>query len=201
MIYFITFLAVGFKAHTPVDSPQVALNDNNLGEHGEKYYTTYDTANSIKSFTHNLNWSSMQQKEHQTYAGYLKKQGALFKQWKERYFVLDSMKHQLRYYDHANDLVAKGVIDLSDIEAINQGMSSTQNHSNHSNNQQLSNLAAAKKALNTINAVTGASLGENNDWKCCFELKTSKRVYCFAAPTPQEAQKWIKQLEMCCTDS
>jgi hypothetical protein len=33
--------------------------------------------------------------DHQTYAGYLKKQGALFKQWKERYFVLDSVKHQV----------------------------------------------------------------------------------------------------------
>jgi hypothetical protein len=34
--------------------------------------------------------------EHVTYASYLKKQGALFKQWKERYFVLDSVKHQVR---------------------------------------------------------------------------------------------------------
>lgn len=44
-----------------------------------------------------INWSSgmMGTNEHQTYAGYLKKQGALFKQWKERYFVLDSIKHQV----------------------------------------------------------------------------------------------------------
>ena len=42
-----------------------------------------------------INWSSLPNNEHQTYAGYLKKQGALFKQWKERYFVLDSVKHQV----------------------------------------------------------------------------------------------------------
>jgi hypothetical protein len=44
-----------------------------------------------------INWSAglMSNNEHQTYAGYLKKQGALFKQWKERYFVLDSVKHQV----------------------------------------------------------------------------------------------------------
>ena len=42
-----------------------------------------------------INWSGAINSEHQTYAGYLKKQGALFKQWKERYFVLDSLKHQV----------------------------------------------------------------------------------------------------------
>ena len=44
-----------------------------------------------------INWltPSMNQNEHQTYTGYLKKQGAFFKQWKERFFVLDSVKHQV----------------------------------------------------------------------------------------------------------
>lgn len=41
----------------------------------------------------------MSTNEHQTYAGYLKKQGALFKQWKERYFVLDSIKHQVMTFE------------------------------------------------------------------------------------------------------
>ena len=44
---------------------------------------------------HFVNWSGLPNNENQTYAGYLKKQGALFKQWKERYFVLDSCKHQV----------------------------------------------------------------------------------------------------------
>lgn len=42
-----------------------------------------------------INWNGACSKENQTYAGYLKKQGALFKQWKERYFVLDSLKYQV----------------------------------------------------------------------------------------------------------
>jgi myotubularin-related protein 5/13 len=55
-------------------------NNNNNKENNNKNY---------------INWSGMPINEHQTYAGYLKKQGALFKQWKERYFVLDSLKHQV----------------------------------------------------------------------------------------------------------
>jgi myotubularin-related protein 5/13 len=143
--------------------------------------------------------------EHQTYAGYLKKQGALFKQWKERYFVLDSVKHQLRYYDCANDLVAKGVIDLSEVESINQDLSSAyqqliQQQQQQSSSSQLAN-STTKKALNTINVLTGSSFGESSDANSCFVLKTSKRVYYFCANSPQDAYKWINQLQACCTDS
>ena len=42
-----------------------------------------------------INWTGHSTNENQTYAGYLKKQGQYFKQWKERYFVLDSIKHQV----------------------------------------------------------------------------------------------------------
>ncbi len=45
-----------------------------------------DDENGGKNF---VNWSGLPNNENQTYAGYLKKQGALFKQWKERYFVLE----------------------------------------------------------------------------------------------------------------
>jgi myotubularin-related protein 5/13 len=154
---------------------------------------------------HIINWSGANSNEHQTYAGYLKKQGALFKQWKERYFVLDSVKHQLRYYDTHNDSIAKGVIDLSEVEAITQGIASSL-YVQQQLHQQQTNLA--KKTLNgLITASNGGSSGGGggvfgeNDIRNCFELKTSKRVYYFCAKSPQDALKWVKQLETCCLDS
>ena len=102
---------------------------------------------------------------------------------------------KLRYYDSHNDLLVKGVIDLSEVESITQGLSSAhllqQNHSHLQPN-------LAKKTLNGIMANSGLS-GEN-DIKNCFELKTAKRVYYFCAKSPQEAFKWTKQLETCCLD-
>ena len=98
---------------------------------------------------------------------------------------------KLRYYDSHNDLLAKGVIDLSEVESITQGLSSA-----HLLQQSHGHLA--KKTLNGIMANSG--LNSENDIKNCFELKTSKRVYYFCAKSPQEAFKWIKQLETCCLD-
>lgn len=92
----------------------------------------------------------------------------------------------------------KGVIDLSDIESINQGLSQQQ----HPQQQHPS-----KKALNTINLMTGGTvansigLGIDVEPKSCFEVRTSKRVYVFCASSSQDAVKWVKQLEACCLDS
>ncbi|CAL8101323.1 unnamed protein product [Calicophoron daubneyi] len=42
----------------------------------------------------------------------------LLQQWKQRFFVLDTSRHQLRYYDTPADEVPRGCIDLQDVRAV-----------------------------------------------------------------------------------
>lgn len=58
--------------------------------------------------------------ENRTHEGYLHKRGHLLKGWKQRWFVLDSIKHQLRYYDAMDDSHCKGYIGKFDVRKLSR---------------------------------------------------------------------------------
>merc|ERR1711874_892354 len=101
------------------------------------------------------------------YQGYLYKQANFrIKGWKQRWFVLDSTKHQIRYYDTREDFQCKGHIDIKDVTKITGGSSST----------------------------PGAPKGSEEG--CYFELHTQKRNFCFCADSPDAAQEWVQKIQM-----
>jgi len=81
-------------SYTKLATPKIESHAEikNYESNHQQIDTTEQNFNNNRNY---INWQGATNNEHQTYAGYLKKQGALFKQWKERYFVLDSLKHQV----------------------------------------------------------------------------------------------------------
>ncbi|KAK8374631.1 hypothetical protein O3P69_007809, partial [Scylla paramamosain] len=106
--------------------------------------------------------------ENRTHEGSLWKRGSLLKNWKQRWFVLDSVKHQLRYYDSVGmeDSHFKGIIELSDVVAV---VPSTPTQ------------GAPKKV----------------DERAFFDLQTKRRLYNFCASDAQAAKEWIENIQSC----
>jgi len=60
--------------------------------------------------------------QHRTHEGYLRKRGHLLKQWKERWFVLDSVRHEVNYllFSYDNYYLFFSSFDITIVVMIKQ---------------------------------------------------------------------------------
>ncbi|OQV18473.1 Myotubularin-related protein 13 [Hypsibius exemplaris] len=100
--------------------------------------------------------------------GFLNKRGAMLKQWKMKWFVLDSIKHQLRYYDSREDVQIGGIIDLAEVISVGP----------------------------TGPGIILQSAPKNTDDRACFDVRTLKRTYNLCARNPAAAQEWMEKIQL-----
>lgn len=134
------------------DKDSVTSSVNTTNTNSQRYYEQYDSKVA----------------DDRTHEGYLYKRGAILKNWKQRWFVLDSHKHQLRYYDTMDDCSCKGYIELAEVQSVAQAPPQTAP-------------APSKKV----------------DDRAFFDLKTSRRTYNFYAQEATSAQEWIEKIQAC----
>uniref|UniRef100_A0A182J5B9 Myotubularin n=1 Tax=Anopheles atroparvus TaxID=41427 RepID=A0A182J5B9_ANOAO len=139
-------------ARTQGDNNSVTSSVNTTNTNSQRYYEQYDSKVA----------------DDRTHEGYLYKRGAILKNWKQRWFVLDSHKHQLRYYDTMDDCSCKGYIELAEVQSVAQAPPQTAP-------------APSKKV----------------DDRAFFDLKTSRRTYNFYAQEATSAQEWIEKIQAC----
>ncbi|XP_058057727.1 myotubularin-related protein 13 [Anopheles bellator] len=139
-------------ARTQGDNNSVSSSVNTTNTNSQHYYEQYDSKVA----------------DDRTHEGYLYKRGAILKNWKQRWFVLDSHKHQLRYYDTMDDCSCKGYIELAEVQSVAQAPPQTAP-------------APSKKV----------------DDRAFFDLKTSRRTYNFYAQEASSAQEWIEKIQAC----
>ena len=114
--------------------------------------------------------------------GYLYKRGALLKAWKLRWFQLDTIKHQLVYYDSKEDQFVRAAIDLSEIRNVTQPASLPPGAPKKADERYYSN--TSQQILIRIS-------------RCFFDVHTSKRTYSLCAETRQESMDWQEKIQSC----
>ncbi|KAL4718561.1 hypothetical protein ACJJTC_018005, partial [Scirpophaga incertulas] len=113
--------------------------------------------------------------ENRTHEGHLYKRGALLKGWKQRWFVLDSIKHQLRYYDAMEDSHCKGFIDLAEVLTVSPATAAPPS------SQEVRRPLLLRLKIDMYH----------------LQLRTSRRTYNFCAGDANAAQEWIEKLQAC----